>query len=388
MKVFNPWLTPKIFGDFTEIEQTVQCFYDHYADYIRGSEKTVINFCTGNGDHILNYAGMDDTTEFDWARYNRYVCDEGVTVRDHNLGWLKDCYEPQVHDAEYYPKGPSFLTSDKRMNNALLLSVYRAFYKIAKERGINVQILEYLEPGPEFCDSVWKRERHPECLSNMVIDVCAKLKGDEHRYSAYPDGIAEGTPVSEFIARQCRNFVHDFGIDGICLGNQFGLLGFWDPNAAPPLTQEREEAIGKFFRTMRSELDGKLLYWMDSYHPVETEISVWGMRKENYACLDGIIVSSFAVLVKEELLIPNIQSKRKVCDICLQKPDVLFTMDFVDPWYQYRVYVDYPDKYEYQRQCFEKVKKLCDGVSFFANDTFGLYVFEKPLRDTLKRILQ
>jgi len=48
-----------------------------------------------------------------------------------------------------------------------------------------------------------------------------RLHPDDHIYAAYPDGIGD------FVAAQTAAFVEDFGLDGILLGNKFGLLGFW-----------------------------------------------------------------------------------------------------------------------------------------------------------------
>ena len=83
MKTFCPWVTPKIFDRLTEPRPGVESFFDHYAAWIKGAEQTVVNFCTGNGDHILNYRGRDGwETTFDWARYNAFVL--GGTARQHN----------------------------------------------------------------------------------------------------------------------------------------------------------------------------------------------------------------------------------------------------------------------------------------------------------------
>ena len=179
MKVFNPWLTPKIFDKLTEPQKAVEDFFEIYKDYIEVADEVVINFCTGNGDHILNYKGKSFyENTFDWGRYNRYPCDEGMTAKSHTLGWLKNHYEPKVEDLEYYPKGPSFMTHDEPMDYNKLQKIYQTFYSAAKERRINFKILEYLEPGPEFCNSVWKNDLHPEVAPKRTIDICKKLHSD------------------------------------------------------------------------------------------------------------------------------------------------------------------------------------------------------------------
>jgi len=55
-RIFCPWVTPKVFVDFADPRPGVRSFSDHYADWIHQADVTVVNFCAGNGAHLLNRA--------------------------------------------------------------------------------------------------------------------------------------------------------------------------------------------------------------------------------------------------------------------------------------------------------------------------------------------
>ncbi|GAA0514280.1 hypothetical protein Ade02nite_89870 [Paractinoplanes deccanensis] len=379
------WLTPKIFDDLADPEPGVEAFFDHHAQWLAGRPVTIA-FCAGNGDHILNYSG-DRSVVFDWARYNCYAAGDGVTRR-HNLDWLSRVREGGERSDNPYSAGPMFVLSEQQMDYRLLAGIYAAIRSSAARRGLSVRLLEYLEPGPEFCRSEWKTERHPEVAAATadagghivpgVIDVTLPLAADPHRYAAYPGGVPEGLPAGDFVAAQTGAFVRDFGLDGVLLGNQFGLVGFWRPSNAPPLTPARVAGIDRFFARMRAELGEALVYWMDTYWPVDVERSAWGMTDEAYATLDAVLVSTFAVLVERTQIVPNVRSKA-----ALNGPRVIFGLDFVDPWYWYRTHLDDRRTYRYQREVLVAEAASIDGVSYFANDTFGHFVPRRWLDETL-----
>lgn len=388
-----PWLTPKIFRDPAEPDKRVAEFFDHYAEWFSRADEVVLNFASGNGDHILNYRGpehRDDT--FDWARYNCYAGAE-TSAQDHNLNWLTRVREGGERSANPYMAGPMFVVNEATLSYRDLAGIYQSLRRAAESRGIRLKLLEYLEPGPEFCRSEWKTVRHPEAASGTadaggniatgLIDVCSQLRRDDRRYAAFPDGIPESTPTADFIAAQTAAFVQDFGLDGVFLGNQFGLLGLWDPANAPRPTPERRQGISYFFSRMRQSLGDRLIYWQDSFWPAEVEYRAWAMDEANYALLDGILCSNFAVLVERPNVRPNLESKLAISRRGGGTPEILFSVDFVDPWYWYRTYLDDRRYVEFQHEVYREIGPRCDGVSFFANDTFGHFVMARPLGETL-----
>lgn len=383
------WLTPKIFDNVKDPHPGVRAFFDHHADWCEGRRVTIV-FAAGNGDHVLNYSG-DRSGAFDWARYNCYAHGDTAVTRAHNLDWLTRVREGGERSYNPYSAGPMFVLSEQPMDYHVLAGIYQAFRDEAGLRDVDLTLLEYLEPGPEFCRSEWKTERHPEVSAATadagghvipgVIDVTLPLRADDDRYAAYPFGIPEGLLAGDFVAAQAATFVSDFGLDGILLGNQFGLLGFWHPDNAPEPTPERRAGVERFFTVLREEMRSRLVYWMDTYWRAEVERERWAMSDTCYATLDAILVSTFAVLVERTEIEPNVRSKAALkID---GKPRVLYALDFVDPWYWYRTHLDDIRTYRYQRDLLPRLAGQVDGVSFFANDTFGHHVPSGPLADTL-----
>jgi len=394
LKTFCPWITPKTIPDFNDPLPAVRGFFEHYKTWIDNARQTVVAFATGNGDHILSYrgqAGWDDT--FDWARHNAHNASDAARMR-HNLDWLKRCREGGERSYNPALSGPSFILSEQTMNYRKLAGIYQAFREEAARRGVNLRVLEYLEPGPEFCECVWKA-RHPEVLgaadspnSATVLDVTASLNKDDTAYAAYPTGIAAGTVAGDFVAAQTAAFTADLNLDGVFLGNQFGLIGFWHPDNAPPATPQRREGVKRFFHTLRKTMGSRLVYWMDTYWPADVEMDRWSMSLENYGQLDAVMVSNFSVITERTQIEPNVRSRVRVAEQLGGRPDTLFSVDFVDPWYWYRVYLDERKNYLFQHSMYQRVGKLCQGVSFFANDTFGHWVMPDPLSQTWEAICQ
>ncbi|MCX4908177.1 hypothetical protein [Streptomyces sp. NBC_00878] len=405
------WLTPKVFDDLADPGSGIEAFFDHHAAWTADRDLTLV-FCAGNGDHILNYTGRRDE-RFDWARYNCYAADTepggpARLARSHNADWLTRVREGGERSANPYSAGPMFTLSEQPMDYDLLAGVYAAVRRVAERRGVRLRLLEYLEPGPEFCRSEWKTERHPEVSSAAadagghmipgVIDVTLPLAADPRPYRAFPDGVPAGVPAGDFVAAQTAAFVDDFGLDGVMLGNQFGLIGFWHPDNARKLTPERVAGIERFFLQMRARMDGRLVYWMDTYWRAEVEREAWGMTDACYATLDAVLVSTFAVLVERTEIVPNLLSKAALSAAGTggtsgtsgtsgtEGPRVLFGLDFVDPWYWYRTHLDDRRSYVYQRDVLRQHAAHVDGVSFFGNDTFGQYVPAARLDETLDAV--
>jgi hypothetical protein len=391
-----PWVTPKIFLRLDDPRPRIVAFFDHYAEFFKPFDEVILNFCAGNGDHILSYAGKDRWDEsFDWARYNCYNASPEARA-SHNLNWLRRTREGGEVSDNPTNAGPSFILSEEILTYRKLRGIYDAFREEAAARKVPFKLLEYLEPGPEFCDCQWKTVRHPEGAAGSasaggtilqgVIDVCSALHADSFPYAAYPSGIPEGTNTGDFCVAQTDAFTRDMQLDGVFLGNQFGLLGLWHPDNAPPADPIRRAAIRHFFHQLRRKMGERLIYWMDTYWPAEVEIDKWQMCEENYAQLDAVMISNFAVLVERTQIVPNLESRLRIAETAGGKPLTLFSFDFVDPWYTYRVYLDHRKDFHFQHEVYKKHGHRCQGISFFANDTFGHFVMPTPLNETLQAI--
>jgi hypothetical protein len=168
------WLTPKIFDDVTDPAPAIRAFFDHHRDWCAGREVTVV-FAAGNGDHVLNY-GSDRTATFDWARYNCYAHGGTATTRAHNLDWLTRVREGGERSYNPYSAGPMFVLSEQPMDYHVLAGIYAAFRAEAAALDIDLTLLEYLEPGPEFCRSEWTTGRHPEVSSAAADGGATSLR--------------------------------------------------------------------------------------------------------------------------------------------------------------------------------------------------------------------
>ena len=79
-------------------------FFDHYEPWFKHASEVALNFATGNGDHILNYAGKDRWSDsFDWAGGSETLDLAGLLDRDRfNLleGGLapEDFLDPILHE--------------------------------------------------------------------------------------------------------------------------------------------------------------------------------------------------------------------------------------------------------------------------------------------------
>ncbi len=392
-RVICLWLTPKIFDHLSEPADGARQFFDHYAEWFEVFEAVVVNFCACSGDQILNYSGdgaMDDT--FDWARYTAYVGDNAKR-RSYNLEWIRQVRDGSDCSFNPFQTGPSLILSDEPMSYRKLAGIYRALREEAGRRGLNFKLLEYLDPGPEFCYADWK-VRHAEASAAPIdfpgaivhqgpIDVLNALHADDRRYASCPGGIPEGMNVGEFIISQVDHYTRDFGLDGVYLGNQFALPGFWEPDKAPVPTAERRAGVTRFFRSLRQAMGTRLVYWMDTYWPVDVEVEKWAMTLENYADLDAVMISNFAVIVQQNMMAANIESRLRTTEQLGGRPANLFSFDFFDPWYWYRSFQEDKRIYLYQRELYRRYGGDCHGISFFANDTYGHYVPEHLLRETL-----
>src|SRR4029078_10479487 len=94
----------------------------------------------------------------------------------------------------------------------------------------------------------------------------------------------------------------------------------------------------------------------------------------------------FAVIIERTQIIPNMESKLRISEKFNKRPAVLFSVDFFDPWYWCRLFLDDRKNFLHQHALYREHGKKCQGISFFANDTFGHFVTEKPLTETIQAL--
>jgi hypothetical protein len=328
--------TPKIIADFSDPEPSVAAFLDHYAPLTTRAEQTIVVFAVGNSEHILTYGGLgfwSDTVE--WARYTN-----GEPV------------------------------SDRVLDYRTLNTIVRAFKSRAEELGLQLKIFDQVDQGIEFTREYFKLNRHPECLDlafEHSFDIRGRLKADTFTYASAPHGIPEGKLCGEFLADQVAQYMHDVDFDGIMYGNQLGTRGRWQPDKGPGYSLAEANAITDFLAYSKRAYGEKELIWFDSYNDIRVERDTYSVAREAYGHLDYLIAAGFCVITFPARYRDNLTSKLRLRD----QTRVLATLDYVDPWYDYRSMVDFADESNNLEHLAVRYRYDIDGFVFFANDSDG-----------------
>ncbi len=237
------------------IEETCEELFRQWGPLTRHADKVSVLLWTADGSEILTYKG-DLGEAMEWARYI------GGANSDVEVGSGPE--HLSLHQRAFlYMENPPVITYGD------LKRIVTALKRVGAEiTGKPVRVGATFDPGPEFADSPFKYELHPEiCLGDTMgkgTMVCSYsvLKGDQERYSGFPEGIPEGTPFGTFFGRQCQHFLRDLSFDYLWLSNGFGFgLETWgctgavfdgerfDTAGLPPVRKK----ILDFWRLFRKE---------------------------------------------------------------------------------------------------------------------------------------
>lgn len=341
--------TPKILPDFDSPDSGVARVLDHYAPLTSRASTTILIFAVGNSDHILMYRGREhwaDTVE--WARYT-----------------------------DYLP------VSNRILDYRRLEAIVRAFKSRAAALGVQLKVYDQIDSGLEFTANVFKRLRHPECVSWEwgSYDIQQRLIRDEAVYATAPLGIADGTSCGEFLVNQVASYLTDLGFDGILYGNQLGTRGRWFPGNGPGYSARETAAIQAFLDYSVRKLGEKELMWFDSYNNRQIERATWSFPGGGYAAFDYLIASGFCVLTSTRRYRDDLESKLSI----IGGPRILATLDYVDPWYSYNSMTSFTlESASLERIAIEERGRI-DGIVFFANDRNGAPVPRKIIESFAQR---
>jgi hypothetical protein len=332
-------VTPKMIPDFSHPDAAAAQLFAHYGALTSRSVETIVIFAVGNSDHILDYQGSHD-----WAR---------------NIEWAR------TTDFK--------IVSERTLNYVQIHDIIRAFRTAAAAAGVKVKVYDQIDSGGEFTPANdFKYVSHPECTNNkwFMFDIRGRLHADGFPYATAPTGVAEGKQCGEFLADQTAAYMHDLGFDGILFGNQLGTRGRWDPSDGVGYTAEEAAAIDVFLAYTRRVFLGKDLMWFDSYNNVDVERRTFSFPSDGYRFFDYMIASGFCVITDSDRYIDNLDSKLRIAN----RPRVLATLDYVDPWYTYNSMTEYPDESARLEQIAIDHRSDIDGIMFFANDETGGFV--------------
>jgi len=176
----------------------------------------------GDGDEFFNWRGEMNET-FLW----------NDTVGFNNLNY--DAYPENRHYIN--GKATPYIANPPKPTYADLKRIITTLRETAREMyGIEIQVGDTVDAGPEFVQSPFKFERHPELLKggpksefpkSLAFLCCyAEMKGDKEKYATFPEGLPEGTPFGTFLGRQYEHFANAMGLDFIWFSNGLGLTHY------------------------------------------------------------------------------------------------------------------------------------------------------------------
>ena len=256
MNKFTLELSAKAFMNNSEAEMRRVARQIHVDWYplIEAAQEFCLMLWLADGSEILDYDGRLES-EFEWA------CWMGAANPDLPLDSDSDTGERSLsrHPIHYRSDPPRRTYGwTKRLLEIL-----------HEEFGEKLKVGATFDPGPEFAVSDFKRVRHPECstklmlIPNNFIHVDTRLHADRRRYAAYPEGIAEGTHFGEFLGRQFACYRRDLNFDFLWLSNGIGF-GFevWQVQGAlfdgqkfyPDQTENTFQGTLRFWEELRKAL--------------------------------------------------------------------------------------------------------------------------------------
>ena len=332
-------VTPKMIPDFDNPQPAVAQFFAHYRPLTSRAVEVTVIFAVGNSDHILDYPGPEGwMTNVEWARTTDFKI-----VSERFLSYN------QIHD------------------------IAAAFRSGAADAGIKLKVYDQIDSGGEFTPANnFKYVAHPECTNNkwFMYDIRGRMHADGRDYASAPNGAPEGKRCGEFLADQTSAYMHDLGFDGILFGNQLGTRGRWDPDDGPGYSDDEAGAIQAFLAYTRQKFLGKDLMWFDSYNNTKVEHDTFSFPGDGYRYFDYLIASGFCVITNSARYRDNLESKLQIRN----RPRILATLDYVDPWYTYNSMTAYPDESAELEQIAIDHRYDIDGLMFFANDEAGRLV--------------
>ena len=177
----------------------------------------------------------------------------------------------------------------------------------AREKlGREILIGATVDPGPEFAESTFRFEKHPEILTpgggvrmhmmHFITHHCS-MNADPTRYAGFPDGIAAGTSFGTFLGRQFAAVRRDLGFDYIWLSNglaythfPWGYRGelFEGERFASELAAEQREKTNQFWRDFRAACPDAPVEVRGTNFSVGMDIASDGCSHADIAAIGGL----------------------------------------------------------------------------------------------------
>ena len=204
------------------IHRQCRTAFDNWRRLIEDAQSVSVMLWIGDGDEVFNWRGsLNDS--FAW----------NDTIGFNNLKY--NAYPPNRHYQTWYAR--PYIENPPKVTYRDLQRIIAALRQTAKEMfNIDIRVGETIDAGPEFVESPFKFERHPELLEggpksrfpkSLAFLCCyAQMKADQFPYATFPQGLPEGTPFGTFLGRQFEHLANAVGFDFVWLSNGFGLTHY------------------------------------------------------------------------------------------------------------------------------------------------------------------
>ncbi|NLV74319.1 MAG: hypothetical protein GXY52_06515 [Chloroflexi bacterium] len=361
-------------NDPANIRRVIIELLDLWRPLIARAKELNLGLMIGNGEHIYRWSGnLDD--EFEWDHYKghnnqenaRYSFDP-IPLRPFKEDWFHFTYRD-------------------------LQNIIKIIRKVAAEQtGLPVQIATLAEPGPEFCESLFRYEWHPEIVSFMggghgvSIDYKGILHADKRRYGAYPHGIPEGEPFGRFLGKQVADFCRVMDIQNISFSNGLGfgtypwnIVGRNFDGERFGLTPYHELAndILEFWLMYKTEAPKQRVSAQGSNWPVGVDVAAKGvplLDLYDRRLLDNPLGYTVSVFFDDSVGFAMASNMSRIA----HTPNWDLSFYLHDPWYPQNPWEDFP----YDHQAFDLYAPASIGLvgaegKLIAPNGFGTIVHDE-----------
>jgi hypothetical protein len=247
--------------DDAGIARTCGRIWGNWLRLIDRADAVAVLLWIGSGDEILTWSGDDD---------DRVPAAQSIGFN--NLR-CPGAYDPAVEHYTYNAARPyaNPLPDLRYRHVRQIIAALKATGEAAC--GKRPSIGATIDPGPEFADSPWRYEIHPEVLQTKreglpypmhFLTHEAALHADARPYAGLPDGIPEGMTLGTLIGRQFEAARRRLGFDFLWLSNGLGyshhpwiVLGdlFDGRRFHPDRAADALRRANRFWQDLRAETD-------------------------------------------------------------------------------------------------------------------------------------
>lgn len=255
--------TLKPFFDLSDagIDATCRKLWTNWRHLVSRCDDVAVLLWVGAGDDIMAWSGDMDA-----------LVPVTQTIGFNNLQY-DTAYDPEIdhyrrNAAQPYSKhAPRVTYTNLKRIVAALRETCEAM--LGKRPAIGATV----DPGPEFVDSPWRFEQHPEILQTKqphlpypmhFISHQTTLNADPTPHAGFPDGIPAGISYGTFLGRQFKACQDKLGYDLLWLSNGMAYShhpwisrgDLFDGVAFHPDRVEAQRGMANdFWRDLRAETD-------------------------------------------------------------------------------------------------------------------------------------